>query len=292
MKTTLAVLKLTLYMLWCMLGIPVQAVILLFTRGPASLVVPLYWHRAVCALFNIRVEIEGERVQGRQVVLASNHISYLDIEALSSVTPWSFVAKAQVASWPLFGTLARLQQTAFTSRSRFDAMKDRDTLSSMLTAGKNLIIFPEGTSSNGGTILPFRSSLLGAAYGYAVQPVTIAILETNGRPATDDAARDLYAWYGDQTLLPHLWRFANSSGAKLRIIFHPVIEPSEVGDRKALAQLCETAVRAGLEKCHSTLGWRTATSMAKLPSTKEKDDEFFTPGSKPPAKLSTDQIRQ
>jgi 1-acyl-sn-glycerol-3-phosphate acyltransferase len=291
MNIALAVLKLTLYVLWCLLGIPVQAIILVFTRGPASLIVPLYWHRVVCRLFNIKVEIEGEPVRNRQVVLASNHISYLDIEAFSCITPWSFVAKAQVASWPLFGTLARLQQTAFTSRSRFDAMKDRDALSSMLTSGKNLIIFPEGTSSDGGTILPFRSSLLGAAFGFPVQPVTIALLEVDGLPASEAAVRDLYAWHGDQTLMPHLWRFARSKGARLRLIFHPVIEPSTVSDRKVLAQLCETAVRKGLTETISRQDWRNQADPVKLQPIKEKHDEFFDPGSQPPANLSADKVR-
>lgn len=291
MKIALAVLKLSFYVLWCVLGIPVQAIVLLFTRGPGSLVVPLYWHRVVCKLFNIKVDIEGNPIQNRQVVLASNHISYLDIEAFSCVTPWSFVAKAQVASWPLFGTLARLQQTAFTSRSRFDAMKDRNTLSSMLTAGKNLIIFPEGTSSDGGTILPFRSSLLGAAFGFPVQPVTIALMEVDGLPATEKSVRDLYAWYGDQTLLPHLWRFAMSKGARLKLIFHPVIEPAAVSDRKILAQLCETAVRQGLNDAFSREGWCSAADPVTLARIKETEHEFFDPGSQPPAKLSADKVR-
>jgi 1-acyl-sn-glycerol-3-phosphate acyltransferase len=299
MASIRATIRLFLYALWCALGIPAQWIVLRFTRGPGSLVIPLYWHRAVCRLFNIKVEIEGEPVRDRQVILAANHVSYLDIEVFSTVTPWSFVAKAEVANWPLFGTLARLQQTAFTSRSRTDARRDRNALSAMLAAGKNLIIFPEGTSSDGGQVLPFKSSLLSAALepvpgrALTVQPVTLAILEVDGRPADNGKIRDLYAWHGDMTLAPHLWNFAKAGGARIRLIFHPPVDPGAVADRKVLAQLCRQAVAGGLDKVFSAEGWYSAGNEAILPvlSPKESEDAVFVPGSQPPASLSAEQIR-
>jgi 1-acyl-sn-glycerol-3-phosphate acyltransferase len=300
MATLRAIVRLFLYALWCLAWIPVQWIVLRFTRGPGSLIIPLYWHRAVCRLFNIRVEIEGEPVRGRQVILTSNHVSYLDIEVFSTVTPWSFVAKAEVANWPLFGTLARLQQTAFTSRSRTDAHKDKNALSNMLAEGKNLIIFPEGTSSDGGQVLPFKSSLLSAALEpvpgrtLLVQPVTLAILEVDGRPADTGTVRDLYAWHGDMTLAPHLWAFAKSKGTRIRLVFHPPVDPATVTDRKALAALCHRAVAGGLDKVFSARGWRSAADTAIFPvqSPKESNDVVFVPGSQPPANLPAEQIRQ
>lgn len=274
MRTVRGVFKLGLYLLWCALGIPAQWLVLKFTRGPGSLIIPLYWHKVVCALFGIRVEIEGTPVRDRQVILVSNHLSYLDIETFSQVTPWSFVAKAEVARWPLFGTLARLQQSAFTSRSRTDAMKDRDSLSAMLAAGKNLILFAEGTSSDGGRVLPFKSSLLGAALEAAkaspdrppplIQPVTVAILAVDGRPAGDQAVRDLYAWHGDMTMLPHLWAFVKTRGARLRMIFHAPIDPAVLPDRKRLALACHDASARGMAEIFSNHGWPSALPAATL----------------------------
>lgn len=228
-------------------------------------------------------------MHGRQVILTSNHVSYLDIEVFSTVTPWSFVAKAEVAGWPLFGTLARLQQTAFTSRSRTDAHKDKNALSSMLAAGKNLIIFPEGTSSDGGQVLPFKSSLLSAALespNLLVQPVTLAVLEVDGKQACSGPVRDLYAWHGDMTLPPHLWAFAKGKGARIRLIFHPPVDPASVADRKALTTLCQTIVAGGLDKVFSAEGWHSPADAATLPDplpiplpVQENKDVLFVTGS-------------
>ncbi len=287
--------KLSLFCLWCLLGIPLQWLVLQATTGKASLVIPLYWHKVLCALFGLKVETEGEPVRGRQVVIASNHLSYLDIPVFSCFVPWSFVARADVADWPLFGTLARLQQTAFTSRARTDAMKDRDTLSAALRAGRNLIIFPEGTSSDGAAVLPFKSSLLGAALsqpGLAVQPVTLVLLETDGRPVSGPATRDLYAWHGDMTLPPHLWAFAKSRGARLRLVFHPPVDPEQCQDRKRLAAACEASVAAGLRKTISAQGWLPAGNNVRIPTIKESDDEFFDPGSRQASDLHADKVRQ
>ncbi len=285
--------KLGLFSFLC-LCIPLQWLALRFTTGKGGLVIPLYWHRALCALFGLRVEIEGELVRDRQVILASNHVSYLDIPVFSTVAPWSFVARADVAQWPLFGTFARLQQTAFTSRSRIHALKDRNAISAMLENGNNLIIFPEGTSSDGSSVLPFKSSLLDSAFAASlpVQPVTLALLETDGQPADSAARRDLYAWHGDMTLPPHLWAFAKSRGARIRLVFHPPLSPAECGDRKNLALLCEKAARHGLEETFRSRGWRDGDNQDSMRATKETEHELFRTGSRQTSSLHAEEIQQ
>ena len=277
MRSVAGIVKILLYLIWCAVGIPAQWTVLQFTRGLGSLIIPLYWHKVVCAIFGIKVEIEGAPVRDRQVILVSNHLSYLDIEVFSRLTPWSFVAKAEVASWPLLGTLARLQQSAFTSRSRADALKDRNSLTAMLRAGKNLILFAEGTSSDGTTILPFKSSLLGAALEAAkaspgrpaplIQPVTLAILAIDGRPAVTQAARSLYAWHGEMTMAPHLWAFVKTRGARIKLVFHPPIDPVGMPDRKRLALACHDASAGGMAEIFSSRGWLPAPAAVTVPST-------------------------
>jgi 1-acyl-sn-glycerol-3-phosphate acyltransferase len=272
MRLCRAFVRLSLYALWCAFWIPIQWIVLHFTQGPGSLIIPLYWHKVTAALFGIRVEVEGSPVRGRQVVLVSNHLSYLDIEVFSRIAPWSFVAKAEVARWPLFGTLARLQQTAFTSRARTDAHKDRDMLGARLAEGKNLIIFAEGTSSDGGAVLPFKSSVFGALKEAAgvkpllIQPVTLVLLTVDGRPCDQSSARDLYAYHGDMVLAPHLWRFAGLRGARLRMIFHEPIEIDGTADRKQLALRCHEIVASGLARSFSEKGWLPATQAATMPA--------------------------
>src|SRR4051812_241795 len=140
--------------------IPVQ-VLLVRLPGRAWKRMARFYHRFLCWLFGIRVTVIGTPVRGG-VLMTANHSGWLDIPILTSIAPVSFVAKAEVAQWALFGTLARLQQSVFIHRARSKAADDRDTVRRRLLAGDALVIFPEGTSSDGNRVLGFRSALLSA----------------------------------------------------------------------------------------------------------------------------------
>jgi len=126
--------------------------------------------------------------------MTANHTGWFDIPILSAVAPVSFVAKIEVSRWPFFGTLARLQRTIFIRRERAKALEDRDTIRRRLLEGDALVLFPEGTSTDGNRVLPFRSALLSAAEldlgedsGHhqrhaSVQPVSIALVGLHGMP--------------------------------------------------------------------------------------------------------------
>ena len=128
----------------------------------------------------------------------------------------------------------------------------------MIAERKNLIIFPEGTSSSGAGVLPFKSSFFSLAYDdpgrkITVQPVTITVLEMDGRAATDDqAVRDIYAWHGDMDLMPHMWRLAQLKGGTVQVEFHPPLEAADFPDRKALCAACFAAVVRGRERLASS----------------------------------------
>jgi 1-acyl-sn-glycerol-3-phosphate acyltransferase len=234
-------------------GVAIQQLILFFSRGRAAFVMPKIWHRFVCRLLNIKVIVEGEPVRGRQVIYIANHLSYLDIPVFTSVIPSSFVSRSDVRDWPIAGLLGRLQQTVFISRDRKDILKAKDSIAQAVASGRNLIIFAEGTSSDGSRVLPFKSGLFSLAIEAAaerdllVQPVTIALAEVDGRPADAAAVRDLYAWHGDMTLPPHLWHFLKLKGARIRLHFHPARAAAKYSDRKALCADCYTDVTRGLE---------------------------------------------
>ena len=208
-------------------------VVLCFAKGDTAYVIPHLWQKGVCFIFQINVQISGTPVSGNNIIYVSNHLSYLDIPALGSILKASFVAKREVASWPVFGFLSKLQQTGFIDRRGHTAQTAKDDLQKMLQKGKNLILFPEGTSSDGRSILPFKASLFELALhnkmNITVQPVKIEIvLEKDTQKA-----RDLYAWYGDMELPPHLWAFARSGGAMLHITF---FDPVSGRNRKDIAQ--------------------------------------------------------
>ncbi len=252
-----AILKFLAFAILCIMVVPVQTALLWFTKGPAAYVLPHIWQKSVCAIFQIKVIREGAPYKGTQTLFMSNHISYLDIPVIASlIQEASFVAKKDVASWPVWGYLSSLQQTAFISRGRGDAKQETNALDNMLSAGKNLTIFPEGTSTDGQNILPFKSSLFSIALreelqDLVVQPVTVKIIETDGSAPKTQDQRDIYAWHRDMdddlTLDKHLWRFAKTKGVVIKVTFHAPMNARDYSDRKILAKACEKAVCSGLD---------------------------------------------
>jgi 1-acyl-sn-glycerol-3-phosphate acyltransferase len=182
------------------------------------------------------------------VLIASNHASWLDIPVLSAVTPVSFIAKEEVNGWPFFGSLARLQRTLFVNRERRHTTgNSRKEIQQRLKAGDTLVLFPEGTSSDGVHVLPFKSAFFGAIESpdISVQPVTIAYTGHRNLPM-DRRLRPAYAWYGDMDLPPHLWRALATGPIEVTVICHKPLFIGPGMDRKALARRAENLVRQGL----------------------------------------------
>ncbi|HEY2837342.1 MAG TPA: lysophospholipid acyltransferase family protein [Rhizomicrobium sp.] len=222
--------------------------LLLTLRLPARRTFPHRYHRLVAQLFGIRVRVVGTPPRGATLILA-NHSSWLDIVTFSSVIPLSFIAKSEVGTWPFFGTLARLQRTVFVTRARrSETGQARDAIAERLKEGDVLVLFPEGTSSDGNVVLPFKSALLSAAAvvlpdgrSVPVQPVSSAYVAREGIPMGREN-RPFYAWYGDMELVPHLWEALKSGPLDVVMQFH---EPLPALDRKELAGLAWETVRKG-----------------------------------------------
>jgi 1-acyl-sn-glycerol-3-phosphate acyltransferase len=189
--------------------------------------------------------------------MVANHTSYFDILVFSAAARVSFVAKHEVAKWPLFGTLARLQETVFVEREkRSQTLEARDLIRKRLLEGDALVLFPEGTSDDGNKVLPFKSSLLGAAEvelgidvqgrirHVPIQPVSITYVGLYGLPMGRDL-RPLIAWYGDMDLVPHLWEALKAGPIEAVVEFHEPLSLDEENGRKALAVAAETRVRRG-----------------------------------------------
>ncbi len=264
MRSLIAVLKLSAFAGLVILACPFQILLLAVHRGTGAYILPHLWHKAVCAVLRIRIHVEGAPERGQQVFFVGNHLSYLDIPAIGSVIRGSFVAKKDVESWPLFGFLSKLQQTAFISRSRTDATREKDALDKILAQGKSLILFPEGTSTDGRSVVPFKSSLFSIALRdqvrdtLLIQPFTIRLVSADGRPPDTQEARDIYAWHNDMDtpLHIHLWLFARSRGAVLALTFHPPLRAAEHPDRKTLAKHCHDHVSKGLQRDRLTTNQR------------------------------------
>ena len=226
---------------------PVQQMLIWLWPAMAR-VFPMHYHRMVRRLIGVRVKLIGHMPEAGPTLVVSNHVGWMDIVILSSVAPLSFVAKREVNGWPFFGSLARLQRTVFVRRDRRHATgNSRDEMQERLKAGDTLVLFPEGTSNDGRSIQPFKSSFFGAAEltGVIIQPVTIAYsghrnLPMNGR------LRPFYAWYGDMDLPPHLWQALAMGPIEVTVICHPPLSLSGEASRKALARHSEALVRQGL----------------------------------------------
>jgi 1-acyl-sn-glycerol-3-phosphate acyltransferase len=191
------------------------------------------WSRALLACLGVRLQVQGASALPGPLLIVANHISWLDIAALHAARYCRFVSKADVARWPLIGTLAVGVGTLFIQReSRRDAMRVVHHMAESLRAGDVLAVFPEGTTSDGSTLLPFHANLLQAAIAAdaAVQPVRLQYLE--GRSGRRSAAA---AYVGQDTLLASVWRTARARGLTVRIVFGTP-ERSQGRERRHWAQ--------------------------------------------------------
>jgi len=215
------------------------------------------WGRSVCRLIGLRVRVIGTAYRQGSALYASNHVSYLEIPVLCGLLDATFVAKSEVADWPLLGLLCKWGRTVFIKRSASEAKAQTQMLRERLGRGESLILFPEGTSTDGSGVVPFKSSLfniaenLPAGINLVVQPVSVAYVRTiDGTPLVGPLT-ELYCWYGDATLLPHLTRVFGLKGAIVEVRYHEPIPVEEGTDRKTLARRCEAAVAEGVAASHA-----------------------------------------
>lgn len=235
---------------------PVQMLAMRF-NWPVARHLPWVWHRVAARVSGIRVSVSGTPHSANSLLIAANHQSWADIVALGSVLPLSFIAKSEVGSWPIFSTLAKLQRTVFVSRNeRHRVGHQADTIAERLNSGDVMVLFAEGTTSDGNRVLPFKTALFGAAQAslrkseqssLIVQPVAIAYTHSHGIPLGFHG-RPLAAWPGDVELMPHLLAFLRSGGVDVRISFGEPVDFGLESDRKAVARLCEARVATMLEQ--------------------------------------------
>ncbi|HVH81832.1 MAG TPA: lysophospholipid acyltransferase family protein [Stellaceae bacterium] len=259
-STVLRVRRTVVYLAWTLLLMPVQALGLLLRRSWVA-EFPRFYHRRCCRILGFDVRQIGEPVMARPVLFAANHVSYTDITVLGSLIPGSFVAKTEVAGWPLFGWLAKLQRSVFVDRQVRSTAQQRDAISERLAAGDALILFPEGTSADGNFVLPFKSALFSVVFyreqPVVVQPVSVAYTRLDGLPI-GRMWRPFFAWYGDMDLAPHLWRLLGLGTIGVVVEFHPPVKVSEFKSRKALTEYCQQRVIAGVSRA---LAGREATAV-------------------------------
>lgn len=231
-------------------GIPLQWISLKLGL-PSRRWIPWLFHKIALGVIGVRVTVRGRPSRERPLLFVSNHSSWLDILVLTSIVPVIFIAKSEIARWPLFGLFAKLQRSVFVDRARRQATGEVNReIAARLAEGDPVVLFGEGTAGDGNRVMPFRSALLGAlrealsgngARGY-VQPVSIAYTHLHGLPMGRQH-RTRAAFYGEMSLTAHLKQVLREGAIDVVVSFGEPLEAEPGIDRKQLASFTEDAVR-------------------------------------------------
>ncbi|MEM8500710.1 MAG: lysophospholipid acyltransferase family protein [Pseudomonadota bacterium] len=203
--------------------------------------IPRLFHRGCCVIFGIRIQVHGELCRHQPCLYVGNHISYLDVFVLGGIVPGFFIAKSDVASWPILGSLARLQNTLFFERNSRRAVVQIAIMKEHLREGGNLILFPEGTSTYGTSVKRFKSSLFQAAeiveHEVSIQPMTVSYTRCRGEPMTAEF-RDYFAWYDTMPFFSHFLGALGAPTVTAEIYFADPVLVTDFESRKACAAHC------------------------------------------------------
>jgi len=234
-------LRLIIYLLLTLALLPFQFIIVFFIKNYAY-IIPYFYHKICLRIFGIKIKTFGKVSINSPILLISNHASYLDIIILGSLFKTSFIAKKEISKWPLLGILAKLQNTIFIDR-RVSSLKNQENqIIKHLNEKKNLVIFPEGTSSDGNRVLPFKSSLFNIFEKnlnskILVQTITIIYKKINGIPM-NRTERKKITWHSNMDLVPNIFNVLKKLSIEVEIIFNDEFLPSIEYDRKKLALHC------------------------------------------------------
>ncbi len=234
------------------LGVPLQR-LARQRKWPLAKSFPPFFARTLCSLLGLRVTFDGAELGPKPRMIVSNHVSWSDILVYASRETPCFVAKSEVSDWPVLGAFAKAQDTIFVKRdSRTDVPRVNAAMASRMKAGDDVLLFGEGTSSDGGGVLSFKPSHFAAARdllrlfpeveAVAVQPAAIAYVAARGKKLDAEGRRAL-AWFGDAELAPHIWALLKRAPVDCRVRFGEALEFRSESDRKTIAADTENRVR-------------------------------------------------
>ncbi|MGX5830397.1 lysophospholipid acyltransferase family protein [Mesorhizobium sp. 43Arga] len=231
--------------------VPLQILSMKTGWWPETVILKI-WHRLILRALGMRVHVKGTLSDKRPLLVASNHISWTDIMVLGSFADVKFIARADMEGWPLIGMLSKLQRTVFIERERKRSAGDQASeIANRMAKGDAMVLFAEGSTGDGNAVLPFKSTLFGAASmaiseGAAeqvfIQPVAIAYTRLHGVPL-GRRHRPMSAWIGDEDLMPHLKVLMAEGALDVEVHFGAPIAFAKGSNRKETARLMENQVR-------------------------------------------------
>lgn len=209
-----------------------------------------FWANVMVWVFGLQLNVSGQK-PAAPFLLVTNHLSYVDVIVLASQFDCVFVAKSEIATWPLFGWLSRQMNTIFIDRQRKrDLLRVNRLLSAALAAGRSVVLFPEGTTTAGETVLPFKPGLLEPAVR-AGRSVAYASLSYR-TPFDEAPASEAVCWWGEMEFVPHLFKLFALPEFEGELVFGA--EALRAHDRKVLAKRLHAAVAHDLATVHSLAG--------------------------------------
>jgi len=199
------------------------------------------WSQTMAMFLGLQVihDFNPKDFRKSHCLIVSNHQGYLDAVVIGSIFPTLFVAKSDVKKWPILGWFVTLGGTWFIDRNAFRGIIDVvKKIEKILSRGTCVQIFPEGTSTNGDHVLPFRPSLFSAAVSSQSQilPLTIRFLAVNGVPF-GSRTRDYVCWYGDMNFIGHFWKMLGQKSIVVSVKVHPIIPPDHYPELEEIAEL-------------------------------------------------------
>lgn len=198
---------------------------------------------AGCVIVGLRVTVKGALSKQRPLLLVSNHFSYLDLFAIGKMVPAAFTPKSEIAGWPVIGTLCKMAGCVFIDRRPSKTLENKKLLEEARANGEVISLFPEGTTNEGRSVLPFKSSFFSLADSgdVYVQPLSVIYTHFNGKPL-DAAALPIVGWYGDAFFFPHIAAFLKHKSADVVLVFHEAVTGSQFASRKELALYCHQQI--------------------------------------------------
>lgn len=194
-------------------------------------------YKSLAAIIGLRIEVRGTMDTHRPLLLIGNHVSYIDIIVYGSLAPIVFMPKSEIADWPLIGTCCRLSDCVFIDRRVSKTAENLGAIHTALQHDKPLLLFAEGTTSDGKRLLPMRSSyfkILEGETGVKLQPVLVMYTRINNLPV-DSCDRPKIAWYGNMELWPHAKKLLSLHTITAVVEFLPAVDTSQFASRKEIA---------------------------------------------------------
>ena len=207
---------------------------------------PKVFHKKLLSILGVGVNVYGNPANAKPLFLVGNHTSYLDIVILGSLFPICFIAKEEIRKWFLFGLLAKLQNSIFINRRNTKILEAIKKINKNIGKSFAIVLFPEGTTSNGKKILNFKSSLFSIFEQdalLALQNFSLCYTHINGLPI-DNRLRPIISWYGDMSMLNHLKALINQKSINASIVFHPLMKTTGL-NRKEISLLSREQVKKG-----------------------------------------------